>query len=189
MKLTTRSKRISNPTRRRLLQAVALVFTGAAAGLSRAVQSQPERRLSFSSLHTSESLDVSYWAEGKYQADALAEVNHILRDWRVDEIYPIKTDLLDLLFDLQSNLHSNRPIEIISAYRSPTTNQVLRKRSNGGVAKKSLYMQGMAIDIRIPGCKLSDVQRAAIAMRRGGVGYYPSSGFVHVDIGRVRRWG
>ena len=188
-KLTTRSKHISNPARRRLLQAGALVFAGATAGLSHAAQSPPERRLSFSSLHTGESLNVSYWTEGKYQADALAEVNHILRDWRVDEIFPIKTDLLDLLFDLQNNLHNNRSIEIISAYRSPSTNHALRKVSNGGVAKKSLHMQGMAIDIRIPGCKLSDVRRTAIAMRRGGVGYYPNSGFVHVDIGRVRRWG
>ena len=172
-----------------MLQAGALVFTGAAAGLSRAAHSQPERHLSFSSLHTGENLDVTYWAEGKYQADALTEVNHILRDWRVDEVYPIKPELLDLLFDLRSNLRTPRPLEIISAYRSPTTNKALRKRSNGGVAKKSLHMQGMTIDIRIPGCKLSDVRRAAIAMRRGGVGYYPSSGFVHVDIGRVRRWG
>jgi uncharacterized protein YcbK (DUF882 family) len=179
-----------NPIRRRLLVNLsAVLLTGAITRLSMAARAPMERRLSFSSLHTGETLDTTFWIAGEYQIDALGEINHILRDWRAEETHPIDTGLLDLLFDLRIHLNSTRSFEIISGYRSPATNRALRKRSNGGVAKNSLHMQGMAVDIRLPGRELKVVRKAAMALRRGGVGYYPHSGFVHVDTGRVRRWG
>lgn len=179
-----------NPIRRRLLTNLgAALLTGASTRISMASSAPLERRLSFSSLHTGENLDTVFWVAGEYQIDALREINHILRDWRAEETRPIDTGLLDLLCALRNRLDSTRPFEIISGYRSPATNKTLRKRGGGGVAKKSLHMQGMAVDIRLPGRRLTDLRNAAIALRRGGVGYYPRSGFVHVDTGRVRRWG
>lgn len=184
-----------DPFRRRLLLKIsAALFTAATARLSlagtaSAAPGPTEKKLSFSSLHTGEYLNTTYWIDGEYQRDALTEVYHILRDWRVDETRPIDTGLLDLLFALRQELDSTRPFEIISGYRSPVTNASLRKHGGGGVAKKSLHMQGMAVDIRLPGRDLRDLRKAAISLRRGGVGFYPRSGFVHVDTGRVRRWG
>jgi uncharacterized protein YcbK (DUF882 family) len=179
----------TNPIRRRLLVNLsAVLLTGATTRLLMAARAPMERRLSFSSLHTGETLDTTFWIAGEYQIDALGEINHILRDWRAEETHPIDTGLLELLFDLRIHLNSTRSFEIISGYRSPATNRALRNRSNG-VARSSLHMQGMAVDIRLPGRELKVVRNAAMALRRGGVGYYPHSGFVHVDTGRVRRWG
>lgn len=148
----------------------------------------PDKQLRFENLHTGETLTATYWAEGNYQPDSLQAIDHVLRDHRADESYPMNTDLLDLLYDLQQTLDNRQPIQIISAYRSPQTNAKLREKSNG-VAKRSLHMQGKAIDIRLPQCELCDIRGAALSLRRGGVGYYPRSGFIHVDVGRVRQWG
>ncbi|HHO59512.1 MAG TPA: DUF882 domain-containing protein, partial [Thiotrichales bacterium] len=104
------------------------------------------------------------------------------------DIHPMDTDLLDLLVTLNHKLGGKQPFQIISGYRSPKTNAALHRKSNG-VAVRSLHMQGKAIDIRLPGCKLAELRRAALNCRRGGVGYYPKSNFVHVDTGRVRHWG
>ena len=152
------------------------------AGVQKAV-----RKLSFYNLHTSEKCTVVYKDCGQCVPDALAEVNHVLRDWRNNEVHPIDTRLLDLLADLHAELGTNDPFNVISGYRSPQTNAMLHERS-GGVASKSLHMQGMAIDIRLPDVQLRRVRDTALAMGRGGVGYYESSNFVHVDVGRVRRW-
>lgn len=145
------------------------------------------RKLSLYNLHTSEKCTVVYKDCGQCVPDALAEVNHVLRDWRNDEVHPIDTRLLDLLADLHVQLGTNDPFNVISGYRSPQTNALLHERSSG-VASKSLHMQGMAIDIRLPDTQLRRVRDTALAMGRGGVGYYESSNFVHVDVGRVRRW-
>ena len=180
--------------RRQIFSAGAKALAGSAAALSfphiaRAdVLAANEKRLSFFNTHTSEKTRSLFWADGQPIAEGLKEIDHILRDWRAEETHPIDTGLLDLLFVLRNRLDSSRPFEIISGYRSPVTNKTLRKRGGGGVAKKSLHMRGMAVDIRLPGRGLADVRNAAIALRRGGVGYYPQSGFVHVDTGRVRRW-
>lgn len=147
----------------------------------------PERTLAFYNTHTSESLKTVYWAEGAYQKEGLQEINNILRDHRADEVYPIDRDLLDLLFVLRSRLNSRKSFHIISGYRSPATNAILRKQSSG-VAKRSYHMQGKAIDIRLPGCELTKLHKAALAMQAGGVGSYPASDFIHVDVGPVRRW-
>lgn len=147
------------------------------------------RTLAFDNLHTGETLKLDYWVNGQYLPDALAEVNHLLRDFRTGEVHPISPGLLDLLAILRVRLETSQPVMVISGYRSPLTNAMLRSRyEHSGVASKSLHMQGLATDIRIPGRSLAAVHAAALAQRAGGVGYYPDSDFVHVDVGRVRTW-
>lgn len=147
------------------------------------------RKLSFDNLHTGEKLSVEYWIDGQYQPQALAEVNHVLRDFRTGQVHPIAPQLLDLVALVRGRLETGAPVSIISGYRSPVTNAMLRsEHEHSGVATKSLHMQGMALDIRIAGRTLTDLHSAALAQRGGGVGFYPRSGFVHVDIGRVRTW-
>jgi uncharacterized protein YcbK (DUF882 family) len=122
-----------------------------------------------------------------YVPQALAEINYILRDYRNGEVREIEPGLLNLLFALQQKLECTAPFSIISGYRSPETNSLLHSRSKG-VAKNSMHLLGKAIDIRLPGHELKTLHQAAVDLRRGGVGYYPSSDFVHVDVGRVRYW-
>jgi uncharacterized protein YcbK (DUF882 family) len=152
--------------------------------------SAPERILSFFNTHTGERLKAAYCCGGSYQPDVLQKVNFILRDFRANEIKPIDPGLLDLLFELGGVLHTDQPYHVISGYRSPQTNATLRTRggSHAGVASGSLHMIGKAIDIRVPGVKLAHLHAAAMSLKLGGVGYYPSSDFVHVDTGRVRYW-
>ena len=147
----------------------------------------PERRLFLHNIHTGESMRALYWNEGTYVPEALDEINYLLRDYRTGEVKEIDTDLLDLLFALRRKLGSKGPFEVISGYRSPETNALLRSRSKG-VAKHSLHIRGKAVDIRLPNYALKTLRRAAVDLRRGGVGYYPSSDFVHVDVGRIRYW-
>lgn len=146
-----------------------------------------ERELSFYNLHTGESLKTSYWVDGEYVPESLADINHILRDYRTNDVLPMQLPLLELLYTLNGVLAVPRPFQIISGYRSPRTNAFLAANS-GGVAKHSLHMQGMAVDIHVEGVPLDQLRRAAAGLQVGGVGYYPASGFVHVDIGRVRSW-
>lgn len=146
-----------------------------------------ERALSFYNTHTGEDMKAVYWSQGAYVQQALADINYILRDYRTGEVKEIDADLLDLLFTLRQKLESTAPFDIISGYRSPETNSLMSIMSKG-VVKNSMHIQGMAIDIRLPGYELKTLQRAAIDLRRGGVGYYPSSDFVHIDVGRIRYW-
>lgn len=146
-----------------------------------------ERKLGFYNTHTGESASTTYWANGKYVTDGLHDLNHVLRDHRSGDVHPIDTDLLDLLYVLQSRIGSHKPFQIISGYRSPHTNAMLRLNSSG-VAKHSYHMQGMAIDLRLQDCALDRLHRAALALHGGGVGYYPGSDFIHVDVGPVRSW-
>jgi uncharacterized protein YcbK (DUF882 family) len=145
------------------------------------------RRLSLSNLHTGEKVKLDYWIDGRYEPAALAEANRVLRDYRTGEVHPIEPRLFDLLHALQQNLESNAAYEVISGYRSPQTNAALHARSSG-VASNSLHMQGMAMDVRLPDRALAKLHDAALALGQGGVGFYPTSDFVHVDVGRVRRW-
>lgn len=145
------------------------------------------RALSFHNLHTDEKLHVTYWRGGKYDPAACAKINHILRDHYSGDVGHMNIRLMDLLYDLQHKLQNDRPVEIISGYRSPQTNLRLASYSDG-VAKNSYHTKGMAIDIRMPGTSLSKLHSTALHMRRGGVGYYPDSQFVHVDVGPVRTW-
>ncbi len=138
-------------------------------------------------IHTAEKIEATFWAEGRYLPEEIAELNRLLRDFRTGDTHPIDLRLFDLLYDIQAAVGTQRPFQVISGYRSPKTNARLRKATSG-VAKKSLHMQGRAIDINLPGVELNRLRLAARSLRRGGVGYYPKSGFVHVDTGRVRYW-
>lgn len=147
----------------------------------------PKRSLSFYNLHTEESLRAVYWANGEYLSEALADINHILRDHRTGEIKPIDTRLLDLLYAIDVKLKARQPFHIISGYRSAKTNASLHVRDRG-TAKHSLHVRGKAVDIRLPGGSLSQLRRVATNLRGGGVGYYAHSNFIHIDVGRVRYW-
>jgi uncharacterized protein YcbK (DUF882 family) len=165
------------------LLAVPAPATGAAA--PRALR---EYRLRLYHTHTRESLDVVFRRGDSYVPEALAQLNYHLRDHRTGEVEEFDARLFDLLADLAETV--GRPggiMEVICGYRAPGTNALLRQHSSG-VAEQSLHLQGMAIDIRMRGIKTSVLRDAALALQRGGVGYYPGSDFVHVDVGRVRSW-
>jgi uncharacterized protein YcbK (DUF882 family) len=145
------------------------------------------RRLKFYNLHTSDQLDIVYFEKGRYIPQALAEINYILRDYRQNVVKPISPALLDLVVAIRRKLNTDAEVAIISGYRTPETNAMLAAHSDG-VARHSLHMDGLALDWRVPGRTLEQLHRVALAIRGGGVGYYPSSDFVHVDVGRVRYW-
>ena len=170
--------------------AAAAIVPARAAAATPAKRALPERVLSLFNLHTGERLKTAYCCGGVYQPEALKAINHILRDFRADEVKPIDPQLLDLLHELGGTIETDQPFHVISGYRSPHTNALLRERggSTTGVATRSLHMVGKAIDIRVPGVKLDHLRAAARSLKLGGVGYYPASNFVHVDTGRVRFW-
>lgn len=174
--------------RRRFLAGAAATLV--AAPLSPALAALGDvRTLAFDNLHTGEKLTTAYWIEGRYIPEALVQVNHVLRDFRSGDVHVIAPRLLDLLAALHGRLETTAPFSVISGYRSPATNALLRDgHEHSGVASKSLHMQGMAIDIRVAGRPLAGLRDLALAAQAGGVGYYPSSDFVHVDVGRVRHW-
>ena len=184
------------PDERRISRRLLLQF-GALGALSAAIPSngfaavrrhlRPERSLAFHNLHTGEHLKVTYCVKGKYRQEALARIDHILRDHRTGEIKAIDTRLLNLLYALAESLDARAPFHVISGYRSPKTNAMLRAGGRA-VAGKSLHLEGKAVDIRLPGRELPVLRRAAVEMNAGGVGYYPVPDFVHIDVGRVRQW-
>ncbi|WP_417909118.1 DUF882 domain-containing protein [Candidatus Electronema sp. PJ] len=145
------------------------------------------RNLAFYHTHTKECLDITYARKGLYDPKALRQINRYLRDFRTSEVYPIDPEILDILWQIQQEIGCQSTYEIISAYRSPQTNQTLRGKSNG-VAKRSLHMQGQAVDIRLTGKPSRIVRDCAVALEAGGVGYYAQSNFVHLDTGKVRVW-
>jgi uncharacterized protein YcbK (DUF882 family) len=147
----------------------------------------PEKTLSFYNTHTGEELEVVYWSRGKYRKQALADIDQILRDHRTGEVKTIDARLLDLVHALGESLGARGPVHVISGYRSPKTNALLRAGGHG-VASKSLHLEGKALDLRVPGLDLRDLHRAAVALKGGGVGYYPGPNFIHIDVGRVRYW-
>lgn len=146
-----------------------------------------EKWLTFDNLHTGEKLKAAYWQNGRYLPESLKEINYILRDFRTGDVKQIDRNLLDLLNALVNKVEAKEPFQVISGYRSPKTNAMLNRRS-GRVAKKSYHMKGMAIDINLQSLRLSHIRKAALDLQQGGVGYYPKSGFVHVDVGPVRTW-
>ncbi|MDU9047957.1 MAG: DUF882 domain-containing protein [Candidatus Electrothrix sp. Rat3] len=169
--------------------AVGFVLTQAvpARALSGISGKNTPRTLSFYHTHTHEHLTVTYANAGIYDPVALEKINAYLRDFRTSEIHPIDPALLDILWTMQQKMRCNSTYEIISGYRSPETNNKLRSRSKG-VAKRSLHMKGMAVDIRLSGQKTCLVRDCAVSLNFGGVGYYADSDFVHIDTGRVRTW-
>jgi uncharacterized protein YcbK (DUF882 family) len=145
------------------------------------------RSLSFVNTHTGDTFSDAYWLDGNYVPNAMAAINHVMRDHRSGESHAIDPRLLDQLHRLKGMVGASAPFQIISGYRSPATNAALHENSSG-VASRSLHMDGRAIDIRVGGVELTRLRDAAIGMRAGGVGYYEASNFIHVDTGRVRRW-
>lgn len=143
--------------------------------------------MSFHHTHTGERLHVNYSCDEGCTSLTLDKFNNFLRDFRTGDIHPIDPDLLDILYAIREKTGSRGVIEIISGYRSPQTNKMLRSASSG-VAKKSLHMKGKALDIRLTGLDTARLRDAAISLRRGGVGYYAKSDFVHIDTGRFRTW-
>lgn len=166
-------------------------MSGVACTLATSVYAMPRfhdmRELAFHNLHTDEKLRVTYWKDGYYNPAGMDKINNVLRDHYSGDVYPMSPRLMDMLYDLQTRLHQDGPIEVISAYRSPQTNMMLASLSDG-VAKHSYHTRGMAIDIRMQNAPLPKIYKTALNMRRGGVGYYPDSEFVHVDVGPLRRW-
>src|SRR5688572_17276289 len=175
-----------NPLDRRSFLKLGAVAAVSAPAILEAAAAEPsalarlsERSLSFYNLHTSEKLKTVYWEQGTYIAPALAEINKLLRDHRTGDSYEMDPKLLDLICELRVRMDTIEPVHIISGYRSPATNAMLHAKSDG-VATRSLHMDGKAIDLRIAGKNLSLLRKTALAIKAGGVGYYPSSNFVHV---------
>ena len=166
------------------LSAVGGLFSPVA---SASVSSQEGKSLSLSNIHTGEKVTATYWEHGEYLTDGMLELNRLLRDFRANEVCVMDPALFNILHGLRQQMPGSEPMKIISGYRSPATNEKLRNHSTG-VAKKSYHMSGKALDFAIPGYSLADTRKAIIAMRSGGVGYYPGSGFLHVDTGPVRYW-
>jgi len=150
----------------------------------------PEYRLRFYHTHTNERLDIVYRRGDVYLPEALNRLDQYLRDYRTGDVHQYDPRVFDLLHELTSSLgRLYAEIDVVCGYRTPRTNEFLRSRNvHTGVARHSLHMQGEAIDIRLPGVPTAQLRDAAIQLRRGGVGYYRASDFVHVDVGRVRHW-
>lgn len=146
------------------------------------------RRIKMYSARTGERIDMIYWVEGDYIKDAVTEVHKFMRDWRTNDVKYIDLRTIDILAAAHNLLDVSEPYMLLSGYRSPKTNAMLRSRSRG-VAKNSLHMKGQAADIRINSRSVNQVARAASACRGGGVGRYSGSNFVHMDCGPVRSWG
>ena len=179
-------------TRRALLGAFAATTIAAAptfpkaAGLLRGAGDI--RRIRMYSGRTGERIDMIYWIEGSYLKDAVKEVNHFMRDWRTDDVKSMDLRTIDIMAAAHNLLDASDPYMLLSGYRSPKTNAMLRARSRG-VAKNSLHMKGQAADLRLSSRSVHQIARAAIACRGGGVGKYSGSNFVHMDCGVVRNWG
>lgn len=167
--------------------AFSLIPTAKAAGAATAADSKPYR-LRLYHLHTGEHLDVVYRIGDQYLPEGVAALDHFLRDHRTGDEKDYDVREFDLLHDLLAKLgHLDSEIDIVCGYRTPWSNNYLREHSNG-VALHSQHMEAKAIDIRIPGIPIAQLRDAALSLRRGGVGYYAQSDFVHVDVGPVRRW-
>jgi uncharacterized protein YcbK (DUF882 family) len=182
---------IAISSRRRFLKTIAFgsLLTIGVPDLTKAAIKYPpsHKALAFQNTVTGDNLKLTYFEQGRYIKDALDEISYLFRDVRTGDMHSIDTALLDQLFDLKTLLGVRKPFHIVSGYRSPSTNAKLRKKSHA-VARNSLHMQGRAIDIRIEGMETKIIRNAALAMRNGGVGYYPKADFIHLDTGEYRAW-
>ncbi|OJX30155.1 MAG: twin-arginine translocation pathway signal protein [Burkholderiales bacterium 68-12] len=146
------------------------------------------RHLALEHTHTREQIALVYALGESFLAPALESLNHFLRDHYSGAVGPMDPQLFHLLHRVRQELGAQQPFQVISGYRSPGTNATLRETRGGGVARRSLHMDGKAIDVRLPGVSLADLRDAARSLRGGGVGFYPREQFVHIDTGRVRHW-
>jgi uncharacterized protein YcbK (DUF882 family) len=180
-------KRTTRAARR--LGLASLVLVCGTNGLQTAIANGDTRTLTIHHSHTNEDIVVTFKRNGRYDEAGLARLNHFLRDWRNQRETKMDPRLFDVVWEVYQDVGGKAPIQIISAYRSPETNSMLRRRSRG-VAKSSQHMLGKAMDFNIPGVSLEKIRVAGLRLQRGGVGYYPTSGspFVHLDVGNVRHW-
>ena len=176
----------SSLSRRRLLGAAVAVTVVGLVNPAPAISYAP-RSISLYNTHTGEWLRTVYWADGHYIREAVRDINWILRDHHSDEMRPMDAGVLDVLGMIRERLDTNEPFLVVSGYRSPATNRTMYLRHEG-VAKHSYHIKGMAVDLRSERRSLGQVRDAALDVQCGGVGYYPRSGFVHVDCGPIRRW-
>ena len=165
----------------------ALVLLFGCSSLQNAAANGDTRSLSFRHLHTNEQITVTFKRDGRYDDEGLKQINWVMRDWRRNEAIRMDPQVIDAVWELYRDVGATQPIEIICGYRAPETNSMLRRRS-GGVARFSQHTLGKAIDLHIPGVPLDRQREAALRLHRGGVGYYPSSTFIHVDVGSIRHW-
>lgn len=181
---------MTQPDRRQFLRHGARLASVAVPVLvlpGRALAAAP-RALAMAHTHTREDIDLVYAVGSQYQPGALRALDHFLRDHYSGEVGHIDPTLHDLLHAVRVTLGSRAPLHVISGYRSARTNHRLQQTRGGGVATRSLHMDGRAIDVRLPGVPLADLRDAALSLKAGGVGYYPRDQFVHLDTGRPRRW-
>ncbi|THH38549.1 DUF882 domain-containing protein [Aliishimia ponticola] len=182
----------SGISRRALLGAFAATAVSAAPTFSNAAGfikgAGDIRRIRMYSARTGERIDMIYWVEGDYIKDAVKEVNHFMRDWRTNDITSMDLRTIDIMAAAHNLMDVKEPYMLLSGYRSPKTNAMLRARSRG-VAKNSLHMKGQAADLRLGSRSVGQMAQAAAACRGGGVGKYSGSNFVHMDCGPVRSWG
>lgn len=166
-----------------------LLLIAGAGSVQDATARNETRTLSFHHTHSNEDLTVTFKRDGRYDEEALKKLNYFLRDWRSQEQTTMDRRLFDILWEVYRDVDGKQPINIISSYRSPATNSMLRRRSSG-VARHSQHMLGHAMDFYIPGVALADIRAAGLRLQRGGVGFYPTSGspFVHLDTGSIRHW-
>ena len=171
-----------------ILSVVVLLVMSSTPAATAAVSTVPEYRLRFFHTHTGERLDIVYRRGDNYIPDALTRIDEYLKDWRTGDVLHYDPRLFDLLHDIETKLgHLDAEVDVVCGYRSPWSNEFLRRHGRH-VARHSLHMQAKAVDIRISGVSASSLRDAALTLQRGGVGYYADSSFVHVDVGRVRRW-
>jgi uncharacterized protein YcbK (DUF882 family) len=176
-------------TRRRLLAVSAFVLTGTlGAGASRVRADGVPKRIRLRNLHTAEELEVEFSSGGEFVAESMLRIQRVLRDFRTGEEHAIDAGLIDQIHDLARSLHVDPVFDVISGFRSPETNERLRSQGGGGVAKNSLHMQGRAIDVRLGGVACAALSERALELACGGVGFYRTSDFVHLDTGAVRSW-
>ena len=185
-------KSTSGMTRRSVLGAFAATAVAAAPSFANAAGflrgAGDIRRIKMYSGRTGERIDMIYWIEGNYIKDAVSELNYFMRDWRTDGVKSMDLRTVDIMAASHNLLDVSEPYMLLSGYRSPQTNAMLRSRS-GSVAKNSLHMRGQAADLRLASRSVNQMARAAIACNGGGVGRYSGSNFVHMDCGQVRNWG
>lgn len=168
------------------------LFAAAALGfwtpsLAQAAKPATGRVIRLVNAHTGEKFQGEYWYNGKYLPDAFGGIKHLMRDHRSGDQFPIDPRLMDILYVVNYRLQTSNPFHVLSGYRSPASNARLRRQSEG-VARNSLHMSGQAIDLKLPGTRLSTLKKTAVDLKSGGVGFYPRSDFVHIDTGRVRHW-